>query len=102
MDSDYLVEIQQTINNNYLKFLFNLSVNDNSFFQVKAEANKEILRILALLNSKKYSKINNNYKSEYLNMIRKFKLEPELFKIMSSPKIPDGSPIGTDSCNYIH
>ncbi|MCH1547306.1 MAG: zinc-dependent metalloprotease [Flavobacteriaceae bacterium] len=102
MDSDYLVEVQQTINNNYLKFLFNLSVNDNSFFQVKAEANKEISRILALLNSKKYSKINNNYKSEYLNMIRKFKLEPELFKIISSPKIPDGSPIGTDSCNYIH
>ena len=101
-DSDYLVEVQQTINNNYLKFLLNLSANDNSFFQVKAEANKEILRILALLNSKKYSKINNNYKSEYLNMIRKFKLEPELFKIMSSPKIPDGSPIGTDSCNYIH
>ena len=100
--SDYLVEVQQTINNNYLKFLLNLSANDNSFFQVKAEANKEISRISDLLNSKKYSKINNNYKSEYLNIIRKFKSEPELFKIISSPKIPDGSPIGTDSCNYIY
>jgi hypothetical protein len=101
-DSDYLVEVQQTINNNYLKYLLNLSANDNSFFQLKAEANKEISRISDLLNSKKYSKINNNYKSEYLNIIRKFKSEPELFKIISSPKIPDGSPIGTDSCNYIY
>ena len=101
-DSDYLVEVQQTINNNYLKYLLNLSANDNSFFQLKAEANKEISRISYLLNSKKYSKINNNYKSEYLNIIRKFKSEPELFKIISSPKIPDGSPIGTDSCNYIY
>jgi hypothetical protein len=101
-NSDYLVEVQQTINNNYLKFLLNLSANDNSFFQLKAEANKEISRISDLLNSKKYSKINNNYKSEYLNIIRKFKSEPELFKIISSPKIPDGSPIGTDSCNYIY
>tara|TARA_B100001094_G_scaffold54357_1_gene49883 strand:+ start:19146 stop:21578 length:2433 start_codon:yes stop_codon:yes gene_type:complete len=95
-NSNYLLEIQQIINNNYLKFLLNLASNKNSFFQVKAIAKKELSRIIDLLESKKYK---NKYKSEYLSIIQKFDSKPELFELTKSPKIPDGSPIG--SSNFI-
>ena len=34
-------------------------------------------------------------------MIKDFYEDPEEYKIKESLKIPDGSPIGTDNCNYI-
>lgn len=95
---NYIYENQQVINNNYLKFLFNLASNKKSYFQVKAEANKEITNISQLLASKKNK---NRYSLEYLNSIRKFNAKPELFELTSSPKIPDGSPIGSTLCNLI-
>lgn len=95
---NYIYENQQVINNNYLKFLFNLASNKKSYFQVKAEANKEITNISQLLASKKNK---NRYSIEYLNTIRKFNTKPELFELTSSPKIPDGSPIGSTLCNLI-
>ena len=95
-NGNYLLEIQQIINNNYLKFLLNLASNKNSFFQVKAIAKKELSRIIDLLESKKHK---NKYKSEYLSMIRKFNSKPELFELIDSPKIPDGSPIGSSNFN---
>ena len=95
---NYIYENQQVINNNYLKFLFNLASNKKSYFQVKAEANKEITNITQLLASKKNK---NRYSMEYLNTIRKFNTKPELFELTSSPKIPDGSPIGSTLCNLI-
>ena len=95
---NYIYENQQVINNNYLKFLFNLASNKKSYFQVKAEANKEIRNIAQLLASKKNK---NRYSSEYLNTIKKFNTKPELFELTSSPKIPDGSPIGSTLCNLI-
>jgi len=95
---NYIYENQQVINNNYLKFLFNLASNKKSYFQVKAEANKEITNITQLLASKKNK---NRYSMEYLNTIRKFNTKPELFELTSSPKIPDGSPIGSTLCNFI-
>ena len=95
---NYIFENQQVINNNYLKFLFNLASNKKSYFQVKAEANKEIRNIAQLLASKKNK---NRYSLEYLNIIRKFNTKPELFELTSSPKIPDGSPIGSTLCNLI-
>jgi len=92
----YMFENQQVINNNYLKFLLNLASNKKSFFQVKSIANKEIRNIATFLSSKKNKNI---YSSEYLNSIRKFNTKPELFELISSPKIPDGSPIGSTHCN---
>ena len=94
--NNYLFEVQQVINNNYLKFLLNLASNKNSFFHVKAIAKKELSRIIDLLESNKYS---NKYKSEYLSIIRKFNIKPELFELFDSPKIPDGSPIGSPNFN---
>jgi len=92
----YFFENQQVINNNYLKFLLNLASNKKSFFHVKSKANKEIKSITKFLSSKKNKNI---YSSEYLRTINKFNTKPELFELKSSPKIPDGSPIGSTHCN---
>lgn len=94
--SSYVRELNHQINHNVLKYIMNLVVNDNSLFQVKAEANKTIENIYQLLLSKK----NINYSGQYLKMIQEFKKHPEKFKLEASPKIPDGSPIGSGYCDY--
>ena len=96
INDSYLFEVQQVINNNYLKFLLNLASNKKSFFQVKAESRKALSNIIQLLESKKHK---NKYSGEYLNIIAKFNSKPELFELANSPKIPDGSPIGSTECN---
>lgn len=90
----YLNETQQQINVNVLKYLMNLAVNNQSYFQVKAIANKTIRDI---------AKKNIGFEAiqyQYNLMINEFYKHPEKFKIEASPKIPDGSPIGSDICNY--
>ncbi|RKE95224.1 zinc-dependent metalloprotease [Ichthyenterobacterium magnum] len=91
----YLNEAQQMINTNVLKYIMNLAVNDNSFFQVKAKANSAIISIAKSID------ILSPYGMEYMRLIKRFNDKPEAFKLESSPKIPDGSPIGTDNCNYL-
>lgn len=92
----YLNEIQQMINNNVLKYIMTLAVSNDSYFQVKAIANEAINRILKYLSKKN----NTIYNKQYVIVINEFKNKPENFKIKKSPKIPDGSPIGNDICNY--
>ena len=89
---DYLSETQHMININALKYIMNLAANDATFFQVRAHANKAINSIVESLD-------NSVYGMEYKRMIQKFYEKPEDFKLKSSPKIPDGSPIGTDFCS---
>ena len=93
-DDSYLSEIQKQINVNVLKYLMNLAVNNQSYFQVKAIANKAISDL---------SKQFLNFEAislQYGLMIKEFYEHPNKFKIESSPKIPDGSPIGSDVCSY--
>jgi hypothetical protein len=90
---NYLNEVQQMINVNVLKYIMNLAVSDQAFFQVKAEANKAINSIFTSLD-------NSVYANQYKKTIKQFNEEPEEFKLKVSPKIPDGSPIGSDICNY--
>ncbi|WP_430468301.1 zinc-dependent metalloprotease [Winogradskyella ouciana] len=90
----YLVEIQQQINVNVLKYLMNLAVNDESYFQTKAIANNAIRNIAQGNLSLDEKKMQYNF------MINEFYEHPEKFKIKASPKIPDGSPIGSGICNY--
>ncbi|VAV86314.1 FIG00651791: hypothetical protein [hydrothermal vent metagenome] len=89
----YLNEVQQMINQNVLKYIMNLAVNDNAYFQVNAIANKAIKSIYEGLDDSTYS-------NEYKRLIKHFNEEPKEFKLESSPKIPDGSPIGSDICSY--
>ncbi|WP_299274900.1 zinc-dependent metalloprotease [uncultured Psychroserpens sp.] len=95
----YKNEIQQLINERVLIHLMNLAVNEQSFFQVKAKANEAINSLL-----KKYlsgERRTSPYATQYAAMIKEFQEHPEKFKIKNAPKIPDGSPIGSDHCNYI-
>ena len=90
----YLSEIQHQINVNVLKYLMNLAVNDQSYFQVKAIANK------ALRDVAKKNLGFDAIQYQYNLLIKEFYEHPEKFKLENSPKIPDGSPIGSDICNY--
>lgn len=90
----YLNEIQHQINANVLKYMMNLAVNDESYFMTKAVANKAISQLLkTFLNLQDTS-------MQYAIMIKEFYEHPEKFQLEASPKIPDGSPIGMDMCNY--
>ena len=94
----YLSETQQQINVNVLKYIMNLAVHDESYFQVKAIANKSLIDISHQYFSPKQNM--SSYNAQYLRLLKEFNEHPEKFKIESSPKIPDGSPIGSDICNY--
>ncbi|WP_347926105.1 zinc-dependent metalloprotease [Pontimicrobium sp. SW4] len=90
----YLSEVQQMINLNVLKYIMNLATSDQSFFQVKAIANKAV-RDIAMM-----SFSTETYKMQYMLLIKQFGDNPNDFKLPSSPGIPDGSPIGSGICNY--
>ncbi|MCF6296098.1 MAG: zinc-dependent metalloprotease [Flavobacteriaceae bacterium] len=96
-NDDYLNEVQQIVNVNVLKYIMNLAVSDKSYFQVNAIANDAVNSISKYLFDKKS---NIKYASQYARLIREFRAKPEKFKLKTSPKIPDGSPIGSDMCSY--
>ena len=91
----YKSEVQQLINERVLIHLMNLASNNKSLLQVKVKANNAIN---SLFNTDKRQ--STPYSSHYIMMINEFREHPEKFKIEVTPKIPDGSPIGSDLCNY--
>ena len=93
----YLAETQHQINTNVLKYFMNLAAHPESYFQVKAKARDAINKISRLLSDKK---TGIDYASEYQKIISDFNKNPSSFKLESSPKIPDGSPIGSDLCSF--
>ena len=99
-ESLYINEIQQTINHKFLEYLMNLSLSDKSLFQVKNQANKAIESIDNYLSLK--SNRDFPYLSHYKNLIKNFKKYPDKYEMSESLKIPDGSPIGSNDCNYIN
>jgi hypothetical protein len=104
-NDSYLNGTQEQININVLKYIMNLAVSDQSYFQVKAKANFAIESIqISYKLDKKIIPNNFNSHSEnsaqYLRLINEFREHPEKFKLETSPKIPDGSPIGSNVCNY--
>lgn len=90
MKSDYLAEIQNTVNFNVLKHLMNLSASKRSISQVKAIANAKLLDL-----KKELLKQDTAVNREMYYRIEQFMDEPENFEVLPSPKIPDGSPIGS-------
>lgn len=90
----YETEVQQLINERILIHLMNLASSEKSFLQVKAKVNKAINRII---DSKGES---SEYGAHYKMLISEFREHPEKFELQSVPKIPDGSPIGSDYCKY--
>lgn len=92
---DYKDQVQLMINENVLKYIMNLAVSDASFFQVKAIAHKVLLDI-----KESKSKFSDSHSMYYISLIDQYLESPEKFKLQASPKIPDGSPIGSDICHY--
>jgi hypothetical protein len=93
----YLLEVQMQINYNVLQHIMNLAVHDKSYFQVKALANNALLELSKSLDKMDLPEI---YVLQFKYLIEEFFEHPELFKVIPSPKIPDGSPIGSGVCNY--
>ena len=92
-NSDYLTEVQNTINFNVLKHLMNLYASDNSISQVKAITYNFLLKLKDTFKNDESVVAN-----EMLYRIDNFLDEPQKFNVIPSPKIPDGSPIGSYQC----
>lgn len=96
----YHKEIQHMVKANILKHLMNLSKNTQTYSQVNAIAYAKIKGLIPLLKSKTGDVTDKMYNEYYLNQINKFIEKPGDFKALPSPKIPDGSPIGSFSCGF--
>ena len=92
---EYLNEIQHIINTNILTYLLKITIDKNAFVQVKNTANKYI----NLINNNYFKSLKVHYE-DYQFIIKDFKINPESYMGKISKKIPDGSPIGSESCNY--
>ncbi|WP_396596393.1 zinc-dependent metalloprotease [Dokdonia sp. R86516] len=86
----YRKEVQQTINYNVLKHLMNLANHPKAIPQTKAFAKAQLKEVMSNFGSKS-SDANAAF---MVDEIQDFLKSPEKFKVLPSPKIPDGSPIG--------
>lgn len=87
----YLSEAQTIINFRVLFHIMNLAGHTEVHPQVNAVASQK-LRDLSMQLVK--DSASNAMHAEMLKRIKEFNEHPELFKVIPSPKIPDGSPIG--------
>jgi len=87
----YVNEAQQNINFRVLFHLMNLASHTDVHPQVNAIANQTIRTLSQKIG---LSTINNPIKAEMGRRITNFYNHPEQFKVIPTPKIPDGSPIG--------
>lgn len=88
----YINEVQQNINFRVLFHIMNLAAHNKVHPQVNALANNKLrsLKITLLTASK------DVMNTEIIHRIDNFYAHPELFKVIPTPVIPDGSPIGMD------
>ena len=93
----YMFEVQQNINNVILQNILALSVNNRISFQAKSILVSKIKDLNVWLKNS-----NLKYKDGYLQELESYYKNPNQFKRNESPKIPDGSPIGTTTCNLGH
>ncbi|MDC6363496.1 MULTISPECIES: zinc-dependent metalloprotease [Flavobacteriaceae] len=91
----YLDEVQQTINFRVLYHIMNLAAHDAVHPQVNAIAHESLKNLKASLLGGEKTAIA----IEMVRRIDAFLDKPENFKLIPTPKIPDGSPIGMDCMN---
>jgi len=89
----YLNEAQTIINFRVLFHIMNLAGHTEVHPQVNAIASQKLKELSFQLVKDSGS---NAMHAEMLKRINEFNEHPELFKVIPSPKIPDGSPIGMD------
>ena len=91
--SNYYNEVQQNINYRVLYHIMNLAASKYVHPQVNAIAKFRLGKLAIDLEPKDDALV-----FEMIQRIIQFQKHPELFTPISSPKIPDGSPIG--SCGF--
>ncbi|WP_419211173.1 zinc-dependent metalloprotease [Maribacter sp. X9] len=89
----YLNEAQNTINFRVLFHIMNLASHTDVAPQVNAIANSELNKLVLAMSGGQSS---DPLKAEMVRRIKDFNEHPDLFEVIPSPKIPDGSPIGMD------
>ena len=100
-ENAYETEIMYTVNANVLKHIMNLAKTETVYPQVNAIAFAKIKGLIPLLKKNTGNVNETMYNAYYLNQINTFLEKPDSFKILpSSPKIPDGSPIGSFRCGF--
>ncbi|ARV05956.1 peptidase [Polaribacter sp. SA4-10] len=95
-EDTYYQELQNVINTKVLEQLFYLAANKNQYKQVNAIVFFKLDQIKTFIKDKKTEGIQKMYDANMIKMINGFVKNPTSFKKVSAPKIPDGSPIGTD------
>ncbi|WP_238718948.1 zinc-dependent metalloprotease [Pelagihabitans pacificus] len=88
----YLNEVQRNINFRVLFHLMNLASRTDVHPQVNAISNSRIRQ----LRTEMLGRPDDPYNKEMARRIDNFYEHPEQFKVIATPKIPDGSPIGMD------
>ena len=88
----YQNEVQTNINFRVLFHMMNLAAHQKVHPQVNAIANQKLKNLKSTL----LSNGKNANAAEMVRRIDQFIEKPEDFKVIPTPKIPDGSPIGMD------
>ena len=91
INDPYLAEVQRSINFRVLFHLMNLAAHEGAHPQVNAIANNKLQKLAMSTVS---AGLKDPYKAEIGRRIKNFYKFPNQFKVIPSPKIPDGSPIG--------
>ncbi len=93
---NYKQELQNVINTQVVNHLITLAVSNATYKQVNGIARAKLREIQDDYRNSKAKGIQRMYQQEILSLIHNFMNYPEKYKRASVPKIPDGSPIGTD------
>ena len=96
VEGDYYQSIQISLQEVLLRRLMQLAQSPDVFPQVKSITNAKISDYLEYLKELKNPGI---YQREHIRSIEMYFLSPEKVPTISSPAIPDGSPIGANACS---
>ncbi|XOV93972.1 MAG: zinc-dependent metalloprotease [Bacteroidota bacterium] len=94
--SGYSGEIQASINGVVLSKLMETAQNPGCFRQVNDVINS---KLETYLNELKKQKSQTAYEKGYISWLEAYFDDPEEMPELKTPKIPDGSPIGSTDCN---
>ena len=92
----YHGEIQTMVNYSVLNHIMAMGGSSNALPQVTAITKFELMKLKTLLAKEHINPIA----MDMVKMIEGFLGNPQGYKSVSYPKIPDGSPIGSDMCSY--
>lgn len=89
----YVEEVARIVQHRALNGLMRLAMDGNAYPQVKGMSRNAIDEFEV-----EFKKSGSAFAKQMLVEISEFKEDPEEFKPVSAPKIPDGSPIGSYQC----